>query len=117
MTAEPGGGSIQSVLVENRVFPPPADFARSAHVSSLEQYQQLWDRARDDPDPDGPATVDADAPVEDEPTGPDPVDRAWWAEHCDHSDWPVADDHERDWDRLADEYAVLDALERGIAPC
>ena len=50
MTAQPGGGSIESVLVENRVFPPPAEFARQAHVSSLEQSQQLWDRAHDDPE-------------------------------------------------------------------
>ena len=51
MTAEPGGGgSIESSLVENRVFPPPADFAAKAHVPSLEAYQGLWDRARDDPE-------------------------------------------------------------------
>jgi len=51
MTAEPGGGgSIKSVLVESRLFPPPADFARNAHISSLEQYQALWDRAKNDPD-------------------------------------------------------------------
>lgn len=49
MTAE-HGGSIDSVLVENRVFPPPPDFARQAHISSLEQYQALWNRAKDDPE-------------------------------------------------------------------
>jgi len=50
MTAEPGEGSIQSVLTETRVFPPPAEFARSAHVSSLAQYEALWNRAKDDPE-------------------------------------------------------------------
>ena len=51
MTAEPGGGgSIESSLVENRVFPPPAGFAEMADVPSLEAYQELWDRARDDPE-------------------------------------------------------------------
>ncbi|MBX6313329.1 MAG: acetate--CoA ligase, partial [Isosphaeraceae bacterium] len=50
MAAEPGGGSIVSVLVENRVFPPPADFARTAHIGSLEQYEALWTRAKDDPE-------------------------------------------------------------------
>jgi acetyl-CoA synthetase len=50
MTAEPGQGSIESVLHETRVFPPPADFARSARIGSLEQYQALWDRAHDDPE-------------------------------------------------------------------
>ncbi len=50
-TAEPGGGgSIKSILVEDRIFPPPPDFARAAHVSGLDQYQALWDRARDDPE-------------------------------------------------------------------
>jgi len=51
MTAEPGGGgSIESSLVETRVFPPPAEFAKHAHVPSLAAYQELWDRARDDPE-------------------------------------------------------------------
>jgi acetyl-CoA synthetase len=49
MAAEPGGGSIDSVLQETRVFPPPAEFARAAHVPSLADYQALWERARDDP--------------------------------------------------------------------
>ena len=43
-------GSIQSVLNETRVFNPPAEFAKAAHVSSMEQYQQIWDEAKADPD-------------------------------------------------------------------
>jgi acetyl-CoA synthetase len=50
MTSESDGGSIQSMLVENRVFPPSAAFAQKAHISSLEQYQQMWNRAKDDPE-------------------------------------------------------------------
>ncbi|CAN5896576.1 acetate--CoA ligase [soil metagenome] len=50
MAKQPGGGSIESVLIENRVFPPPEAFAKAAHISSLEQYQALWDRAKDDPE-------------------------------------------------------------------
>ena len=50
MNAEAGGGSIESVLVENRVFPPPEEFARQANVSGLDAYQKLWDRAKDDPE-------------------------------------------------------------------
>src|SRR5262245_56865929 len=50
MTAETGGGSIHSVLVENRVFPPPPEFAAQAYIHSLDEYQKLWDRARDDPE-------------------------------------------------------------------
>lgn len=41
--------SITSVLHETRKFPPPADFTAQAHIRSEEQYQQLWQRAKDDP--------------------------------------------------------------------
>ena len=50
MTAESGGGSITSFLNESRVFPPPADFASKANIGSMARYQELWDRARDDPE-------------------------------------------------------------------
>ena len=50
MTSEHGGESITSVLHESRVFPPSPEFARQAHVSSLEQYEALWNRAKDDPE-------------------------------------------------------------------
>ena len=50
MTAETGHGSITSVLNETRVFPPSAAFAQQAHVSSLEQYESLWQYAKDDPE-------------------------------------------------------------------
>jgi acetyl-CoA synthetase len=43
------GGSIESVLVEKRVFPPPVEFAKSARISSMEEYRTLWNRAKDDP--------------------------------------------------------------------
>src|SRR4051794_16964411 len=49
MTAESGGGSIASFLHEDRVFPPPAEFARHANIASMDEYQRLWDRAKDDP--------------------------------------------------------------------
>jgi acetyl-CoA synthetase len=50
MTADSGGGSIHSMLNETRVFPPPAAFAEKAHVKSLEEYQAIWESARDKPD-------------------------------------------------------------------
>jgi acetyl-CoA synthetase len=50
MSSDHGGGSITSVLQETRVFPPPEEFARKAHISSLAQYEALWDRAKDDPE-------------------------------------------------------------------
>ena len=39
---------IESVLVENRVFPPPADFAAKARISGMAQYQALCDEAERD---------------------------------------------------------------------
>ncbi|HAA49982.1 MAG TPA: acetate--CoA ligase [Planctomycetaceae bacterium] len=42
--------AIQSVLQENRQFPPSEAFSADAHISSDEQYQEMWQRAKDDPD-------------------------------------------------------------------
>jgi len=42
--------SIESTLVETRVFPPPADFAKQANVSGAAGYQALLDEADRDPD-------------------------------------------------------------------
>ncbi|HZS39596.1 MAG TPA: acetate--CoA ligase [Polyangia bacterium] len=41
---------IESHLDERRVFPPPVEFAARARVASLEEYERLRDRARDDPE-------------------------------------------------------------------
>jgi acetyl-CoA synthetase len=41
--------TIESVLQENRQFAPPADFSANARIKSLENYQQLYDRAKADP--------------------------------------------------------------------
>jgi acetyl-CoA synthetase len=41
--------AIQSTLQENRKFPPPAEFVAQAHIQSETQYQQMWQRAKDDP--------------------------------------------------------------------
>lgn len=41
--------AITSVLLETRKFPPPSDFAAQANISSEEQYQQMWTRAKEDP--------------------------------------------------------------------
>ncbi len=40
---------IESVLVENRVFPPPADLVAQANVSGMQAYQALCDEAARDP--------------------------------------------------------------------
>ena len=41
--------SIQSVLVETRVFPPPESFARQANISGVSAYQALLQEADRDP--------------------------------------------------------------------
>jgi acetyl-CoA synthetase len=41
--------NIESILQEKRLFQPPAEFSKQAHIKSLEAYQQLCDRAQADP--------------------------------------------------------------------
>ncbi len=40
---------IESVLQEKRLFPPPEELSRHAHVNSLETYQKLYEQAKADP--------------------------------------------------------------------
>ncbi|MCB9643716.1 MAG: acetate--CoA ligase [Myxococcales bacterium] len=37
-------------MIEEKVYPPPAEFSKHAHVSSLEAYQQMYDRSIQDPE-------------------------------------------------------------------
>ncbi|MEB3292934.1 MAG: acetate--CoA ligase [Synechococcales bacterium] len=41
--------TIESILQENRLFQPSETFANQAVIQSLEQYQQLYDKAKADP--------------------------------------------------------------------
>jgi acetyl-CoA synthetase len=41
---------IESVLKEERVFQPPKEFSAKAHIKSLQQYEQLYKQAQDDPE-------------------------------------------------------------------
>ena len=41
--------NIESVLTENRSFPPSATFSAQANISSQEHYEHLWHTAKDDP--------------------------------------------------------------------
>ena len=41
---------MESLLRENRVFPPPAEFAAEAHVKSLEQYEAMYRRSVEAPE-------------------------------------------------------------------
>src|SRR3569833_2327124 len=40
---------IESVLNEDRVFPPPPEFAADAHVKSFDEYERLYAEAAADP--------------------------------------------------------------------
>ena len=43
-------GEIESVLQEDRRFPPPAEFAAKARVGSMADYEAMAKRAADDPE-------------------------------------------------------------------
>ncbi|HPC93456.1 MAG TPA: acetate--CoA ligase [Sedimentisphaerales bacterium] len=42
--------AINSLMTENRTFPPPEAVRKNAHVSSMEQYTKMWERSIKDPD-------------------------------------------------------------------
>jgi len=41
--------TIESILQEKRLFEPPAEFSQKAQIKSLEDYQQLYEKAKADP--------------------------------------------------------------------
>lgn len=41
---------LSSILKENRIFPPPADFAARAHIKSMAEYEAIYRRSMEDPD-------------------------------------------------------------------
>ena len=41
---------IDSTLRENRVFPPPPEFAAKAYIKSLEEYETLYKQSIEDPE-------------------------------------------------------------------
>ena len=41
--------TIESILQEKRLFPPSTEFSQKAHIKSLDEYQQLYDKAKADP--------------------------------------------------------------------
>ena len=48
-SSEQHTGSIESVMHEERRFPPPAEFTPRVSFKTEAEYQQAWDRAKDDP--------------------------------------------------------------------
>src|SRR5579872_2520361 len=49
-TAVPQNLNIDSILQEQRSFPPPAEFSRQAHVKSLEEYERIYKQSVEDPE-------------------------------------------------------------------
>jgi acetyl-CoA synthetase len=48
-TSEPNQ-DLDSTLRENRVFPPPPEFSRHAHIKSLEEYEALYKKSVEAPE-------------------------------------------------------------------
>ena len=47
--AKDSSGQIEQVMQEDRKFPPSESFASQAVIGSIEQYEQLYDRAKNHP--------------------------------------------------------------------
>lgn len=47
--SDTSSGAIESSLQEGRLFAPPAEFAKSAHVKSLDEYRRLYRESIDNP--------------------------------------------------------------------
>ncbi len=42
--------AFQSLMTEDRKFPPPTEIQADAHVSSQQQYQEMWEQSINDPE-------------------------------------------------------------------
>ena len=42
--------TIESILQEKRLFQPPEQFSQVAHIKSIEEYKQLYEKAKNDPE-------------------------------------------------------------------
>ena len=50
MTTEPTEKSIESLMTEERTFPPTDEMRANSYVSSEEQYEEMWRQSIDEPD-------------------------------------------------------------------
>ena len=41
-------GQIVNVMKEERLFPPSPEFSAKARIQSMEQYEKMWNEAKDD---------------------------------------------------------------------
>ncbi len=46
--AEEKSAGLETVMKEERLFPPPEEFSQKARIGSMEQYQKMWDEAAAD---------------------------------------------------------------------
>jgi len=49
-TTNRAAGRVASVMHENRLFPPPAEFSKRARIGSLEEYKRLYEAALANPE-------------------------------------------------------------------
>ena len=49
-TGKPMSKTIESVLVEDRVFPPPEEFQKHARISKMEEYKHMHEHSVKDPE-------------------------------------------------------------------
>src|SRR5262245_8324248 len=49
-TAQQPKHEIESILSEARVFPPPPEFSKRAHIQSLDEYRRIYDEAAKNPE-------------------------------------------------------------------
>ena len=42
--------NLETILREHRVFPPPEEFAKAAHIKSLAEYRKMYQRSVSDPE-------------------------------------------------------------------
>lgn len=45
-----GQAGIVNVMKETRLFPPPPEFSAKARVKTMEEYTEMWERAKNDPE-------------------------------------------------------------------
>jgi acetyl-CoA synthetase len=50
MTKEPTERSIESLMTEDRTFPPSDEMRANSYISSVEQYEEMWRQSIDEPD-------------------------------------------------------------------
>ena len=47
--SQSSGRQIDTVMQEERLFPPREEFVSQSRINSMQQYQQIWDEAKSDP--------------------------------------------------------------------